>query len=127
MADKQMNQFTTATDGAYIYAEAADGSQVKISKADIINLLRNNLTVYFTSWEQLNTYADSMPNCSVIVFSSPQFVFKGQGFYGNYHNGFLHKLVSGMIIYISYSYSDYICHRIRTDGVWGDVHNIKVG
>lgn len=41
MADKQMNQFTTATDGAYIYAEAADGSQIKISKLDIISLIRN--------------------------------------------------------------------------------------
>lgn len=43
MADKQMNQFTTATDGAYIYAEAAYGSQVKISKDSLLNLLRNEL------------------------------------------------------------------------------------
>ena len=40
MADKQMNQFTTAKDGAYIYAEAADGIQVKISKADLIALIK---------------------------------------------------------------------------------------
>lgn len=40
MADKQMNQFTSASDGAYIYAELSDGSQVKIAKADLIELIR---------------------------------------------------------------------------------------
>ena len=41
MADIKMNQFTPASDGAYIYAEAADGSQVKISKEDLANLISN--------------------------------------------------------------------------------------
>ena len=40
MADLKMSQFTPATDGAYIYAEAADGSQVKIAKADLVELIR---------------------------------------------------------------------------------------
>ena len=38
MADKQdikMNSFAQATDAAYIYAEAANGSQVKIKKSDL--------------------------------------------------------------------------------------------
>ena len=39
-ADKHMNEFATATDGAYIYAEAADGSQVKISKASLASLIK---------------------------------------------------------------------------------------
>ena len=39
MADKKMNQFTTATGGEYIYAEAADGSQVKIAKANLVSML----------------------------------------------------------------------------------------
>lgn len=39
MADVKMNQLATATDGAYIYAEAADGSQVKISKSNLITAL----------------------------------------------------------------------------------------
>ena len=39
MAVKKMNQFNTASDGAYIYAEAADGSQVKIAKADLFRVL----------------------------------------------------------------------------------------
>lgn len=43
MADKRMNQFTTATDGAYIYAEDADGSQVKLTKASLANVLNSLL------------------------------------------------------------------------------------
>ena len=39
--DIRMNQLPTATDGAYIYAEAADGSQVKIAKSDLAILIRN--------------------------------------------------------------------------------------
>ena len=35
MADIKMNAFTPATDGEYIYAEAANGSQVKIKKSDL--------------------------------------------------------------------------------------------
>lgn len=41
MADKKMNDFAKATDGAYIYAEAASGGQIKISKADLANLIHS--------------------------------------------------------------------------------------
>lgn len=37
--DIKMNSFAQATDAAYIYAEAANGSQVKIKKSDFFNLL----------------------------------------------------------------------------------------
>ena len=43
MADKKMNQFTTASNGSYIYAEAADGSQVKITKGNLANVLNGLL------------------------------------------------------------------------------------
>ena len=33
--DIKMNSFAQATDAAYIYAEAANGSQVKIKKSDL--------------------------------------------------------------------------------------------
>lgn len=46
MADLKMNQFTPATDGAYIYAEAADGNQVKIAKADLLNALGLSSCIY---------------------------------------------------------------------------------
>ena len=35
MADKKLNAVSTASDGAYIYAEDASGNQIKISKADL--------------------------------------------------------------------------------------------
>lgn len=37
--DVPMNTFTPATDAEYIYAEAIDGSQVKIKKSDLIGLI----------------------------------------------------------------------------------------
>ena len=39
MADIKMNNFSQATDGTYIYAEDANGSQVKIKKSDLISLI----------------------------------------------------------------------------------------
>lgn len=42
MAEKQdiaMNQFTSATAAEYIYAEATNGSQVKIKKSDLLNAM----------------------------------------------------------------------------------------
>lgn len=39
MADKKMNDFATATDGAYIYAESSSGEQIKISKADLASVV----------------------------------------------------------------------------------------
>lgn len=42
MAEKQdiaMNAFTSATDAEYIYAEATNGSQVKIKKSDLLNAM----------------------------------------------------------------------------------------
>ena len=45
MADKPMNQFTPASDCAYIYAEVADGSQVKISKQQLVDIVRPMLGI----------------------------------------------------------------------------------
>ena len=39
-ADIRMNQATVASDGSYVYAEAADGSLVKISKASLASLIK---------------------------------------------------------------------------------------
>ena len=38
--DIKMNSFAQATDAAYIYAEAANGSQVKIKKSDLVEVIR---------------------------------------------------------------------------------------
>lgn len=37
--DIKMNSFAQATDAAYVYAEAANGSQVKIKKSDLLSSL----------------------------------------------------------------------------------------
>lgn len=86
MADKQMNQFTTATDGAYIYAEASNGSQVKIAKADLINAIggipnrgyTNNLNdCKYTGLYIADNIQGGVENCPirdsclVVVFSIP--------------------------------------------------------
>ena len=84
--DKKMNQFTSATDGAYIYAEASNGSQVKIAKADLINAIggipnrgsTNNLNdckytgLYIA--DNIQGRVENCPiqdSCLVIVFSIP--------------------------------------------------------
>lgn len=43
--DIEMNAFTPATDGAYIYAEATNGSQVKIKKSDLASILKGYLGI----------------------------------------------------------------------------------
>ena len=86
MADKKMNQFTTATDGAYIYAEASNGSQVKIAKADLINAIggmanrgyTTNLNdCKYTGLYEANNSQSGIENCPIrdscllVVFSIP--------------------------------------------------------
>ena len=44
--DIKMSAFAPATDGAYIYAESADGSQVKIKKDDLME--RSGLFRYYS-------------------------------------------------------------------------------
>lgn len=43
--DIQMNNFAQATDAAYIYAEASNGSQVKIKKSDLVEVIRAAMPV----------------------------------------------------------------------------------
>lgn len=51
MADKQMNQFNTGSSATYVYAEAADGSQVRIN----IENLRASLFTMKTYSGDLNS------------------------------------------------------------------------
>lgn len=120
--DIQMNQLPTATDVDYIYAEAADGSQVKIAKADIINLIRNSLTVTFSSWAELDAYVNSMPSNSVVQFSSLQFAFRDTtGFLGNYQGGFIVKFNATLTVVLSLSHSNFINLRIKNNDTWANV------
>lgn len=45
MSDKKMNDFPTAADGAFVYAEDANGNQIKISKADLASVVAGLLGV----------------------------------------------------------------------------------
>ena len=45
MEDIKMNSFAQATDAAYIYAEAANGSQVKIKKSDLVEVIRATMPI----------------------------------------------------------------------------------
>lgn len=44
MSDKKMNDFPTAADGAFVYAEDANGNQIKISKADLASVVAELLS-----------------------------------------------------------------------------------
>lgn len=61
MAEKQdipMSAFTPATDGAYIYAESANGSQVKIKKSDLIELVKSGLGYSYLKNSPVSEIAD---------------------------------------------------------------------
>nr|DAN49550.1 MAG TPA: hypothetical protein [Caudoviricetes sp.] len=46
--DIKMNSFAQATDAAYIYAESSNGSQVKIKKSDLVEVIRAAMPVVTT-------------------------------------------------------------------------------
>ena len=46
--DIKMNSFAQATDAAYIYAESSNGSQVKIKKSDLVEVVRAAMPVVTT-------------------------------------------------------------------------------
>lgn len=56
-----MNQFTPASDGNYIYAEAADGSQVKIAKEDLFKTIVYDRNKSLNSNHDLNDI--TTPGC----------------------------------------------------------------
>ena len=49
MADKKLNAVSTASDGAYVYAEDANGNQIKISKADLASVVAELIGTATTS------------------------------------------------------------------------------
>lgn len=83
MADIAMNAFAPATDGAYIYAEASNGSQVKIKKTDLIRIFCNATVLEIVD---LNTF-NSGGVFHVITFTN------GPSGNGNY--AYLENLTSG--------------------------------
>ena len=69
--DIAMNAFTSATDAAYIYAEAANGSQVKIKKSDLFT----SVFAYkglLSSDKDLNTISENGIYYSAFAMNSPE-------------------------------------------------------
>lgn len=64
--DIAMNAFTSATDGAYIYAESSNGSQVKIKKSDLVEVIRGAMPVATETTKGL------MPANGIIPISTEQ-------------------------------------------------------
>ena len=69
--DIKMNQFQVVTDAAYIYAEAANGSQVKIKKSDLFT----SVFAYkglLSSDKDLNTISENGIYYSAFAMNSPE-------------------------------------------------------
>ena len=69
--DIKMNSFAQATDAAYIYAEAANGSQVKIKKSDLFT----SVFAYkglLSSDKDLNTISENGIYYSAFAMNSPE-------------------------------------------------------
>lgn len=47
MAEKRMNEFQQVVDAEYVYAEAADGSQVRIKRVILWNCSEQNWDIHF--------------------------------------------------------------------------------
>lgn len=64
--DIKMNSFAQATDAAYIYAESSNGSQVKIKKSDLVEVIRGAMPVATETTKGL------MPANGIIPISTEQ-------------------------------------------------------
>ena len=60
MADRKLNDLPIAQDGSYIYAEASDGKQVKIAKADVASILATIVQGKPTELAKLNFGASTL-------------------------------------------------------------------
>lgn len=76
MADRKLNEVSQVNDAAYIYAEAADGSQVKIKKSDLLNIvLRSFLRL------------TSLPSAGSNIIGNYDELDSGYGWYNNTGDG----------------------------------------
>ena len=64
--DIKMNQFQVVTDAAYIYAEAANGSQVKIKKSNLVVLMKSELGFSYLK----NNPFDAVEDCNTLGAAS---------------------------------------------------------
>lgn len=67
MADKKMNAFAPVADAEYVYAEAADGSQVKIKKDDLATILAKLIPLNYSGWTGGTKLKLTKGSCSFIL------------------------------------------------------------
>ncbi len=88
MADKKLNELGTAIDASYIYAEASNGTQVRISKADLALVVAEQ--AFYSPKETLSgdgSISNSLP-CGIYMLNN-------RLVYGEYMSGILLSFFSG--------------------------------
>ena len=73
MGDIAMNSFPVVTDAEYVYIELANGSQGKMKKSDLIEIIRENMPIATANTNGL------MSNKSVRTFTPMQSAFINPG------------------------------------------------
>lgn len=126
--DIKMNSFAQATDAAYIYAEAANGSQVKIKKSDLANVVGEimaNLGSFFVPFKgtikSLNTDLKSI---------TTQGIYQVQGFgIGTKDDGLLIVLdsSSGKVRFFLGSNGNFYFYSNAGMSDWAKIYSSQVG
>ena len=94
-SDMRLNDKPIAKDGAYIYAEAADGSQVKISKADLATVVAGIIGISnFYGGLVLGTLKNSVVEIAKEVINALPF---GEGTFVVRHKYAGERLVYGFV------------------------------
>lgn len=86
-SDMRLNDKPIAKDGAYIYAEAADGSQIKISKADLASVVA----------EQMNNVEYEVSSDDAVVIAQEVLSKVTSLMFNVIANGSTRSLVSGYV------------------------------
>ena len=86
MADIKMNTFPVVTDAEFVYGELANGSQVKLKKADLVELVRANMAVATPEKDGLMSKQFALhsfttgayPNALIKLFKRTKYGFSGK-------------------------------------------------
>lgn len=84
MAEKQdiaMNQFQIVSDAPYVYVELADGSQGKIKKEDLVEIIRANMPVATLSQKGLANRSQGRNDYRLVKGESMEITLPDYGIY----------------------------------------------
>ena len=98
--DIKMNSFSQATDAAYIYGELSNGSQVKIKKEDLANIIES----YLGKTIRAKAYFTTSLNDEIASFGYNGSMEDGSGITGPYISAISDKEgANGIQIKVNYS------------------------